>query len=186
MKSFHFVALILLSYAAVQWGFSRESVKSPACHAEGAQVAPAGCSPDGKLVRSTGAQGLWSWANPPKRDNEWEPNEEGKDVYFRCIPLMLDEEVWADTALMIGYKGILTLAECQDYKPSDTKIPFRIYLRRQGEILETALSSTTQEHTQIEVHELLKQAKDGDQLIINPVRKRDFRAKRILTVRDGC
>ena len=127
------------------------------------------------------AQGGVLWEYPP----EWEPNEEGKDVYFPCNPVHLAGYPLVG-AEMIRAKEELSVVECQQDQPTATKIPFRVYLRRDGKIIETGHSSSTRQHFQIELLAVLEEAENGDLLIINPVRKRDFRAKRIFKVVNGC
>ena len=127
------------------------------------------------------AQGGILWEYP----SEWEPNEEGKDVYFHCNPVRLSGFPLAGAEFIRG-EEVLSVVECQQDKSAATKVPFRVYLRRDGKIIESGQSSSTRQHFQIELLEVLEQAENGDLLIINPVRKRDFRAKRIFKVVNGC
>lgn len=185
MKSFYLLAFVLSSYAIVEWGFSPETAAAEA--PSSTQAAPAnGCVPLKQCAKSTEARNLWDFAVAPQQDHEWEPNEEGKDVYFHCNPLTINGKMWDIESIPASQKGLLSLVECQPDQSTEAAIPFHIYLRRAGEIVESGLSSSTQEHTQIDLTEILKDAKEGDQLIINPVRKRDFRAKRILPIMDKC
>ena len=64
--------------------------------------------------------------------------------------------------------------------PEAIKIPFRVYLRRNGMIVYEKKSAT--KFTQIEISEVLVLSKVGDQIIINPTEKVDFKAKRIINV----
>jgi hypothetical protein len=127
------------------------------------------------------AQGGILWEYP----SEWEPNEEGKNVYFSCNPVHLGGYPLVG-AEFIRSQEVLSVVECQQDKPAATKIPFRVYLRRNGKIIEMGQSSSTRQHFQIDLEEVLEQAENGDFLIINPVRRRDFQAKRIFKVVYGC
>lgn len=69
--------------------------------------------------------------------------------------------------------------------PDAEKIPFHIYLRRKGVVINEGKSSSTQEVFRIEISDVLKLAMPGDHLIIEPVLKADRQAKRIIKVIEG-
>lgn len=127
------------------------------------------------------AQDMVFWEYP----SEWEPNEEGNNVYFRCDPVNKNGYPMTGAAL-VRDEDVLSVVECQEDKPTATKILFRAYLRRNGKIIEAGQSSSTRQRFEIKVSEVLEHAENGDLLIIDPVRKRDFRAKRIFKVVFGC
>jgi hypothetical protein len=119
-------------------------------------------------------------------DNELQPSEAGQDAGFHDNPLLLDGKPfeWADFS--ISSKGMLTVVEGNPESPEAVKILFKIYLRRNGEIITEGKSDINREVFEIEISEVLSVAKDGDQLIIAPVRECDWKAKRILKVIGGC
>ncbi len=119
-------------------------------------------------------------------NNELQPEETGRDANFFCNPLLLNGKS-LDYADFTGRtKGILTLVEGDPESPEAKKVPFRIYLRRDGVIITEGRSDSSREVMEIEISEVLAHAKHGDHLLIVPVRKSDWKAKRILRVLDGC
>ncbi len=116
--------------------------------------------------------------------NELEPAEEGRDAKFYCNPLLLNGKTLNLSEFSIFSKGILSVAEGEPESPGAKKIPFLIYLRRDGVILGQGKNSP--EVTKIELSEILMFAQPNDQLIIEPVQKKDWKAKRVITLTDGC
>ena len=75
--------------------------------------------------------------------------------------------------------------------PEAEKIPFLIYLQRDGELINAGASSSIRQVFSVEISDVLKVSEPGDHLIIEPARKTDRQAKRILQVvvvidDDGC
>ncbi len=119
-------------------------------------------------------------------DNEIEPGGEGLNTNFYGNPLLLNGSPLDYADFSINSRGILTLVEGNPESPDAKKVPFRIYLRREGVVILQGKSDTRREVTEIELAEVLAEAKPNDHLIIVPVRKSDRKAKRILLVFDGC
>lgn len=119
-------------------------------------------------------------------DNEFRPGKMGRDADFYCNPLVLNGKPLDYTRFSIMSKGILTVVEGNPESPEAVKIPFTVYLRRDGEIITQGKSDPGQEVYEIEISEVLSLAKDGDHLLIVPVRESDWKAKRIIKVIDGC
>lgn len=119
-------------------------------------------------------------------DNELEPSEEGKDADFHKNPLLLNGKPLEYADFSPFSKGILTVVKGNPASPAAAAIPFRVYLRRNGEVVCRGLSDPKREVMSVEISEVMKQAKDGDHLIIVPASKSDWKAKRILLVFGGC
>lgn len=79
----------------------------------------------------------------------------------------------------LSSRGFLTMV----MSDSKTKIPFRIYLKRQEKIVPLGGSAYENNLTEIEVSEILKFANLGDQLIIEPVEKKPQTAIKVIFLR---
>lgn len=129
------------------------------------------------------------WLTPEQRakevmgnaDAEFERNEEGKNTSIYANPLLLNGQPFDYTSFSIKSKGVLTVMKGKPTSPEAVKIPFRLYLRRNGMIVYEKKSSDLK-LTQVEVSEVLALSKLGDELIINPTEKADFKAKRIINI----
>lgn len=119
-------------------------------------------------------------------DNEIEQSEEGRDAIFFPNPLLLNGKPLEYADFSGASKGVLTVVEGNPESPAATKIPFMIYLRRDGVIIKQGKSDINREVFEIEISTVLALAKNGDHLIIAPARKKDCKAKRILRVLGGC
>jgi hypothetical protein len=66
------------------------------------------------------------------------------------------------------------------------QIPFYVYLRRNGAIIKLPGEEAMKpQHVKVDISTILKHAAPGDQLIIEPVNKEDWQAKRILKLLEG-
>lgn len=128
------------------------------------------------------------WQTPEQRavivmaneDPELERNEEGKNTNIYANPLLLNGQPLDYANFSIKSKGVLTVMKGKPTSPEAVKIPFRLFLRRNGMIVYEKKSAS--KLTQVEVSEVLVLSKPGDQIIINPIEKVDFKAKRIINV----
>ncbi len=128
------------------------------------------------------------WQTPEQRgqavmaneDPELERNEEGKNTSIYANPLLLNGQPLDYASFSIKSKGVLTVMKGKPTSPEAVIIPFRLYLRRNGAIVYEKKSSS--KLTQVEVSEVLALSQVGDQIIINPTEKVDFKAKRIINV----
>lgn len=127
------------------------------------------------------------------RDNELERNAIGQNTGIHCNPLLLDGQSLDYDTFTINSSGELTVikGEYSDFdqtapnynprSPEFIKIPFTVRLRRDGKILESeGMDFLNREGYKIEISKVLAFGKPGDQLIINPANKEDWKAKRIL------
>ena len=119
------------------------------------------------------------------QDNEYTStgNEQGS---FSCNPLMLNEKPLDYNAFSLKSKGELSVVKGAAVTGHPTQIPFHAYLRRSGNIVVIPGGDRPDPgQTKIEISEILKYAKPGDQLVIEPVLKEDGPAKRILKLLAG-
>jgi hypothetical protein len=85
----------------------------------------------------------------------------------------------------ITSKGTLELIKDQSESASGTRIPFRVYLMRENIMVNSRNLEFLSPVYAVEISKLLALAKQGDQLILAPVHKEEWAAKRILTVVTG-
>lgn len=129
-----------------------------------------------------------SWrAIDVRQDNEYTSTgyEQGK---FFCNPLLLDEKPLDYDAFSLRSKGELTVIKGAAITGQIIQVPFLVYLRRSGDkVIIPGKDGAGPGKTKIEISEILKHAKPGDELVIEPVRKEDGLAKRILKLLgSGC
>jgi hypothetical protein len=100
-------------------------------------------------------------------------------------------------AFSIDSWGVLVMVSGDPEAPSDYEMPFRIYLKRGAEVIDSGDSAPSKDVTKVEVSKVLKLAKIGDQLIIEPADPTLIKARRVITLRknytfflsakgDGC
>ena len=65
-------------------------------------------------------------------DAEFERNEEGKNTSIYANPLLLNGQPLDYSSFSIKSKGVLTVMKGKPTSPEAVKIPFRLYLRRNG------------------------------------------------------
>jgi hypothetical protein len=128
------------------------------------------------------------WLTPEQRgqavmaneDPELERNEEGRNTSIYANPILLNGTPLDYSKFSIKSKGTLTLMKGNPTSAEAMKIPFRLYLRRNGTIVYEKKSAT--KLTQVEISEVLALSQVGDQIIVNPTEKVDYKAKRIINV----
>ena len=118
------------------------------------------------------------------RDNELTHNGQPQGNFY-CNPLLLDGESFNHNAFTLKTKGELKLIKGDAKSGKVTEIPFYLHLRRNGVLIAHACGQGVM-FSKIEISTILKDAKDGDELIIEPVNKEDWPAKRIVTIVNGC
>lgn len=119
-----------------------------------------------------------------KRNNEltYSGSPEG---YFYCNPLVLDGVAFDYNSFTVESKGELKLTKGDAKSGKTVEIPFYLHLRRNGMLI-THPCGEGVIFSKIEISAILKAAKDGDELIIEPVNKVDWPAKRIVRIGDKC
>lgn len=117
------------------------------------------------------------------QDNENQRNEIGQNANIYCNPLTLNGQVLDYSNFNIKSQGQLSVVTGDPKSANATKIPFYISLRRNGKIIkEVKMGFLKQQIYSIEISKVLSFSKAGDQLLIIPANKTDWKAKRILKI----
>ncbi len=129
------------------------------------------------------------WADSIILDNELGPNAGEQTGNYN--PLILNDKPLNYTRFNIFSKGIMAVIKDHSIFTKAEKVPFLIYLRRDGELINQGASSSVRQVFSVEISDVLKLSQPGDHLIIEPARKADQKAKRILKIvvvigGDGC
>ena len=109
-----------------------------------------------------------------------DPNE----TNFYSNPLTLNGKPLDYGSFSIASKGLLAVVTGNPASSEATRIPFRVYLQRDGQQLIHGVANGDQPLYEVAIDQVLAIAKPGDHLIIEPVRKSDWRGKRIIKVVD--
>jgi len=105
---------------------------------------------------------------------------------FYCNPLILDGMAFDYNAFTLESKGELKLIKGDPTSGKVTEIPFYLRLRRNGTLIAHPCGEGVI-FSKIEISAILKAAQDGDELIVEPVNKEDWPAKRIVRIGwNGC
>ncbi|KAA9354742.1 hypothetical protein [Larkinella humicola] len=109
--------------------------------------------------------------------------DEKKTKAFSDNPLLLDGISLDYSFFSLSSRGKLTVVAGDPYSPDATKIPFRAYLRRDGKPLNMGKADGRCEKSEIELSDVLAYAQVGDDLVIEPTRKEDAVARRIIRLK---
>jgi hypothetical protein len=122
------------------------------------------------------------YAREVMQDNELErSNAVRSDDVYLCNPLLLNGGILDYGNFTLSSTGELSLIKKEPGSSRSIEISFYIRLRRSGEILEAKDDNILNKaFHKIEVSKIMALAQPGDQLIIDPVEKEDWSAKRIL------
>lgn len=124
-------------------------------------------------------------ADQGKRDHEFAYSGQ-PDGFFYCNPLMLEGVAFDYNAFTLESKGELKLIKEESKRGKIMEIPFYLYLRRNGKLIAHPCGEGVM-FSRIEISVILKIAQNGDELIVEPVNKEDWPAKRIVRIGgDGC
>lgn len=104
---------------------------------------------------------------------------------FYCNPLMLEGATFEYSAFALESKGELTLIKGDAKSGKVVEISFYLNLRRNGKLL-THPCGEGVIFSKAEISTILEIAQNGDELIVEPVKKEDWPAKRIIKIGDGC
>jgi hypothetical protein len=120
-----------------------------------------------------------------KIDNEFTFNGQAIGNFY-CNPLVLDGMAFEYNAFTLESKGELKLIKGDPKSGKATEISFYLRLRRNGTLVAHPCGEGVI-FSKIEISAILKAAQDGDELIVEPVNKEDWPAKRIVRIAwDGC
>lgn len=106
----------------------------------------------------------------------------GGEENFSTNLLVLNGKPLNQDTFWKGSKGKLTLVKGNLNSKSSCKVPFRIYLKHEGKIINNGQSSDTRELYEVEVAPILELARFGDELIIEPAQKSDSKAKQTISL----
>jgi hypothetical protein len=135
------------------------------------------------------------WANPPRlthaqevmQDNELVRNDIGQDANFSTNPLLINGKLLDYNTFSLGTQGILTLVRGNSASKEAQPIPFSISIRRNGKIVEDKkMSFFNKTLYKVNLSDIFSVSQHGDILIVNPVGKEDWKAKRLLKLLGGC
>ena len=109
--------------------------------------------------------------------------DEKKTKEFSDNPLLLDGISLDYSFFSLSSRGKLAVVSGDPYSPDATKIPFRVYLRRDGKLLPMGKADGSCKAAEIELADVLAFAHVGDDLVIEPTRKEDAVARRIIRLK---
>ncbi len=101
-----------------------------------------------------------------------------KETIFYYDPLLLNNRPFNYAGFSIISRGMLTVVAGNLETAQTESIPFRVYLRRNGKIINSGASDITRSLLVVDVASVLAVAKIGDDLVIEPTRKCDAKARR--------
>ncbi|NBB19884.1 hypothetical protein GVN20_11030 [Runella sp. CRIBMP] len=104
----------------------------------------------------------------------------GGENYFYGNPLVLNGKPLDYQTFWKGSKGLLALVKGNPNSADATRVPFKIYLKHEGQVVNKGLSSDSRELYEVEVAHVLALARFGDELVIEPALKSDIKAKRVI------
>ncbi|GAB3909636.1 hypothetical protein GCM10028803_47550 [Larkinella knui] len=109
--------------------------------------------------------------------------DEKKTKEFSDNPLLLDGITLDYSFFSLSSRGKLTVVAGDPYSPDAVKIPFRVYLSRDGKQLTMGKANIRCQASEIDLADVLAYAHVGDDLVIEPIRKEDAVAKRIIPLK---
>jgi hypothetical protein len=134
-------------------------------------------------------------ARPPRlthaqevmQDNELQCNKIGQDANFYTNPLQINGLMLDYDTFDLTTKGVLTVVKGNPATKEAQAIPFTISIRRNGKVLKDKNKAFLNKTLyKIDLSEIFPFNEHGDILIINPTRKADWKAKRLLKLLGGC
>lgn len=108
------------------------------------------------------------------------PHNSGEE-FFRN-PLLLNDKVVDPTAFSTASVGKLSIVKGDPESGRKVKVAFYAYIKRSGFIIDGGETSQNQPVTEVDIAQILKFAKAGDQLVIDPANKNDETGRRVITV----
>jgi hypothetical protein len=128
---------------------------------------------------------LLSCPGAEKRNNEFAYNGQPNGNFY-CNPLRLEGVAFDYNTFTLESKGELKLIKGESKSGKEVEIPFHLYLRRNGTLIAHPCGEGVI-FSKVEISTILKAAQNGDELIVEPVNKEDWPAKRIVKIGgDGC
>jgi hypothetical protein len=118
------------------------------------------------------------------QDNEYSTTGDEQGNFYNN-PLLLDGKPLDYNIFNLGSKGELTVIKGAAITAKTTQVPFYAYLRRDGRKVFIPGERYDPKQTKIDLSEILRFAKPGDQLVIEAINKEDGPVKRILKLLGG-
>lgn len=106
----------------------------------------------------------------------------GGESGFSANSLILNGKLLNEDTFWKGSKGKLALVKGNPSSKNSCKVPFRIYLKHEGKVVNNGQSSDTREQYEVEVAPILELALPGDELVIESAQKGDSQAKRVINL----
>ncbi len=100
-----------------------------------------------------------------------------------CHNPLRDHKPINDATFSVASRGLVTIVPRKSETGCAGPVPFRIYLRRNGQVIQQGLSDTTRSVMRIEVASVLAIAKVGDELVIEPTQASHAAAKRTIKIK---
>ncbi len=100
-----------------------------------------------------------------------------------CHNPLGDHKPINDATFSVASRGLVTIVPRKSETGCAGPIPFLIYLRRDGQVIQQGLSDTTRSVTSIEVASVLAIAEVGDELVIEPTQAGYASAKRTIKIK---
>ena len=101
---------------------------------------------------------------------------------FHSNPLLLNGHPVEYKLLSSVNRGMITLVKGNPESSDAARVPFLIYLKRAGKIVNPDSHAHNHAVMQYEMAEILRYAKAGDEIVIDPASKEDAVARRIIPV----
>ena len=141
------------------------------------------------FTRAQSFRSFNSFPNPnclelQNRNHEFAYSGQPEGIFY-CNPLMLEGAKLDYFAFGLESKGELKLIKGDAKSDAIVEIPFYLHLRRNG-VTVTHPCGEGVIFSKVEISAILKVAQDGDELIVEPVNKEDWPAKRIVKIGDKC
>ena len=127
------------------------------------------------------------WVQQVIQDNEFVPHNIGQDANFYANPLLIDGKPLDYSQFSWGSTGELSVVKGNPESKESERIPFYVSIRRNGEIIvDKKMPFLDKALYKVNLSDLQPFSRPDDVLIINPVRREDWKAKRILKLIGGC
>ncbi|MCF0073297.1 hypothetical protein LZD49_22655 [Dyadobacter sp. CY261] len=102
---------------------------------------------------------------------------------FDSNPLLLNGNVIGTAEFARVTRGVITLAKSDPASKQRTLVPFLIYLKRDGKIVNGSAYAHNHAVMRYEIAEVLKSAQAGDQLIIDPSEPNKVIGRQVITIK---
>lgn len=111
------------------------------------------------------------------------PVETRAMVNFYANPLLLDGKPLDVTFFSTSSRGRLTVVAGNPAAEEATRIPFRVYLKRNGEKMPYSVVDSDADAQAVDLDLVMAMAKAGDWLVIEPIREADAGARRTILLK---